>query len=80
VIRGEKAGLVMDAYIVQIYRRDATTQSLHGRVEHVSKGVSRSFASPQELWEFFLQTGNGAQLNGPKKTRSAKMTKRRSSP
>jgi hypothetical protein len=49
----------MDAYIVEVYRRDPDDRSVHGRIEHVSSGNRQSFASPQELWTFLLQTGNG---------------------
>jgi len=44
----------MDAYIVQVYRRDPEARALNGRVEHVTNGSSRSFVSAEELWEFLL--------------------------
>jgi hypothetical protein len=44
----------MDAYIVQVYRRDPEARALTGRVEYITNGSGRSFVSAEELWEFLL--------------------------
>jgi hypothetical protein len=44
---------MVESYVVQIYRRDATDrQRLAGTVERVGQGERQHFASAEELWRF----------------------------
>ena len=70
----QPTGEVMDAYVVQVYRREPEAQALTGRVEHVTSG--RSFASAEELWEFLISVpkarGSGKRKEEAERKRSTK--------